>query len=187
MTDLGTGFAGPGDDPSGVPRRPRPFFPSPPGSSGSPLSAPAPAPQQVPVATRQATPAPAPALGDPTRTDPDAGATIAATPSAVVKGRITIGDEVVEKIAAFAVLEVPGVAGLGAAPDRERPVRVRKQDSEIAVELSVVVEYGSVIMDVAKRVKANVARVVALMVGLRVTSVDVDVEDVRLPEGAGTR
>jgi uncharacterized alkaline shock family protein YloU len=98
--------------------------------------------------------------------------------AAVVKGRITIEDEVFDKIAALAALEVHGVAALSARPDR---VQVHVQDSEVALDLAVVVEYGSVILDVAKVVKTNVARVASLMLGMRVTAVNVVVDDVRMP------
>ncbi|SEG89187.1 Uncharacterized conserved protein YloU, alkaline shock protein (Asp23) family [Thermomonospora echinospora] len=98
--------------------------------------------------------------------------------AAVVKGRITIEDEVIEKIAALAALEVDGVA----APSERAPgVRVHAQGNEVALDLAVVVEYGCVIMDVAKLVKTNVARVVSLMLGMRVTAVNVVVDDVRVP------
>src|SRR5690606_41224468 len=117
--------------------------------------------------------------------------------AAVVKGRIRVADEVVEKIAALATREVPGVAGLGGEPEpgREpddapaeaedaRPspgVRARVEDRQVAIDVTIVVEYGRVILDVANEVKINVARAVSRMVGLRVVEVNVTVEDVRMP------
>ncbi|WP_207400062.1 Asp23/Gls24 family envelope stress response protein [Actinomadura fibrosa] len=125
-----------------------------------------------------------------------------------VEGRITIEDEVIEKIAAIAALEVAGVVALtgrpgpgpgpapgpvsaqGAAQGAEplrRPepaaggVRIRLHDDEVTLDLGIAVEYGSVIMDVATVVKANVARVAGLMLGMRVAAVNVAVEDVRMP------
>ncbi|WP_051753188.1 Asp23/Gls24 family envelope stress response protein [Streptosporangium amethystogenes] len=117
--------------------------------------------------------------------------------SAVVKGRIKVADEVVEKVAALATLEVTGVAELGGdaahavEPVRERAgigarrgprgVSAHVQDRTAAVDVSIVAEYGHVVMDVANEVKTNVARTVSRMLGMRVVEVNVDVEDVRLP------
>lgn len=117
--------------------------------------------------------------------------------AAVVKGRIKVADEVVEKVAALAALEVAGVVGLGTAlPDAVEPVRGRAgararrgtpgvsahvQDRTVAVDVAIIAEYGHVVMDVANEVKTNVARTVSRMLGMRVVEVNVDVEDVRLP------
>ncbi|WP_179279167.1 Asp23/Gls24 family envelope stress response protein [Actinomadura mexicana] len=100
--------------------------------------------------------------------------------SAPVEGRITIGNAVIGKIAAFAALEVEGVAGLTV---RDEPaatgVRVVQNDDEVTLDVAIAVEYGLVIKDVATRVKANVARVAGMMLGTRVAAVNVSVEDVR--------
>ncbi|GAA3148411.1 hypothetical protein GCM10010466_44190 [Planomonospora alba] len=129
------------------------------------------------------------------------GASVAAAPepvsSAVVKGRIKVADEVVEKVAALATLEVAGVAGLGTDPGqlaeavRERAglprgVVAHVQDRTVAVDVAIVAEYGHVVMDVANEVKTNVARTVSRMLGMRVVEVNVTVDDVRLPGEAGS-
>ncbi|MET8863109.1 Asp23/Gls24 family envelope stress response protein [Nonomuraea sp. NPDC004580] len=121
----------------------------------------------------------------------------AATADAAVKGQIKVADEVVEKVAALAALEVPGVADLGgdlvrafeSVRDRigigsrrsNQGVSAQIQDRQVAVSLTIVVEYGHVVMDVASEVKTNVARTVSRMLGMRVTEVNVTVDDVRLP------
>jgi uncharacterized alkaline shock family protein YloU len=114
----------------------------------------------------------------------------------VVKGRIKIEDQVVEKIAALAALEVPGVATLGGETTHAlEPVRshigadqrhgqsveVTMRDSEVSLDIAIVVEYGSVVLEVARVVKNNVARIVSVMLGMRVTEVNVTVCDVRIP------
>ncbi|MEV4893802.1 Asp23/Gls24 family envelope stress response protein [Nonomuraea sp. NPDC055795] len=116
---------------------------------------------------------------------------------AVVKGRIKVADEVVEKVAALAALEVAGVADMGgdlarafeSVRDRigigsrrgNQGVSAEIQDRQVAVNLVIVVEYGHVVMEVAAEVKTNVARTVSRMLGMRVTEVNVTVDDVRLP------
>ncbi|ACZ88862.1 Asp23/Gls24 family envelope stress response protein [Streptosporangium roseum] len=118
-----------------------------------------------------------------------------AVAAAVVKGRIKVADEVVEKVAALAALEVAGVADLGSGltdavvPIRERAgarrgprgVSAHVQDRTVAVDVAIVAEYGHVVMDVANEVKTNVARTVSRMLGMRVVEVNVNVDDVRLP------
>lgn len=117
--------------------------------------------------------------------------------SAVVKGRIKVADEVVEKVAALAALEVSGVADMGgdlarafeSVRDRigigsrrgNQGVSAQIQDRQVSIDLTIVVEYGHVVMEVAAEVKANVARTVSRMLGLRVNEVNVTVDDVRLP------
>ncbi|MGW4967402.1 Asp23/Gls24 family envelope stress response protein [Nonomuraea sp. NPDC004186] len=116
---------------------------------------------------------------------------------AVVKGRIKVADEVVEKVAALAALEVTGVADLGgdlarafeSVRDRigigsrraNQGVSAQIQDRTVAVSVTIVVEYGHVVMEVASEVKTNVARSVSHMLGMRVAEVNVTVDDVRLP------
>jgi uncharacterized alkaline shock family protein YloU len=117
--------------------------------------------------------------------------------AAVVKGRIKVADEVVEKVAALASLEIPGVADLGGDIERafenvrdriglgarrgNQGVRAQIQDRQVAIDITIVVEYGHVVLEVAKEVKTNVARSVSRMLGMRVVEVNVTVDDVRLP------
>ncbi|NRQ32027.1 Asp23/Gls24 family envelope stress response protein [Nonomuraea sp. NN258] len=114
-----------------------------------------------------------------------------------VKGRIKVADEVVEKVAALAAVEVTGVADMGGDLARAfesmrdrigigsrragQGVSAQIQDGQVAVSLTIVVEYGYVVMDVATEVKENVAMTVGHMLGMEVTEVNVTVDDVRLP------
>ncbi|TDD79709.1 Asp23/Gls24 family envelope stress response protein [Actinomadura rubrisoli] len=137
--------------------------------------------------------------GEGTAREPDAPP--GGGPGPGVEGRITIEDEVIEKIAVMAALEVSGVVALaGPAAGREpgdgagqgggrrqgaEAVRVRLHDDEVTLDLGIAVGYGSVIMDVATAVKANVGRVAGLMLGMRIAAVNVSVEDVRMPPARG--
>src|SRR5262245_12715832 len=120
--------------------------------------------------------------------------------AAVVKGRIKVADEVVEKVAALAALEIPGVADLGGDFERgfenirdriglgskraNQGVNAHIQDRQVAVDITIVIEYGHVVMEVANEVKTNVARSVSRRLGMRVVEVNVTVDDVRLPGDA---
>lgn len=174
-------------------------------ASAEPASArPAAPPQDTPVYAPQAEAeaetdaevSPASAAGASSTAEPNEGRVAAA----VVKGRIKVADDVVEKVATLAVMEVPGVAGLAGEPERgadqrrgadqgrdggRRGLRVVVDDRQVAIDIGIVVWYGHVIMDVAGEVKANVAGAVSRMAGLRVTEVNVTVEDVRMPGARG--
>ncbi|GAA0254645.1 hypothetical protein GCM10009527_058320 [Actinomadura nitritigenes] len=162
MTELDKGRAGDGGAEPRPGAGPTPFFPGAPGLPGPvpPPSGPLPAP---------------PAAGPP-------GGAHAAQPAAPprVEGRITVGDEVAEKVAVLAALEVGGVCALGSG------VRVRSAGDAVTVDVGIAVEYGHVIMDVAAAVQAGVARMAGLMLGARVAAVNVTVEDVRRSPGPGS-
>jgi uncharacterized alkaline shock family protein YloU len=129
---------------------------------------------------------------------PPAPATAAAQLAAQVKGRIDIEDEVVEKVAGLAAIEVDGVADLGGDLSRtvesvrerigighrrgDQGVKARIDGREVSIEVTIVIEYGHVVMEVARQVKTNVAIQTNRMLGLRVVEVNVVVDDVTMPQ-----
>jgi uncharacterized alkaline shock family protein YloU len=115
------------------------------------------------------------------------------------RGRTTIADGVVEKIAGMAARDVDGVhtmgSGLsrtfGAVRDRvpgggtksvTRGVKAEVGEVQAALDLEIVVEYGVSIADVARDVRENVINAVERMTGLEVVEVNIAVSDVKLPE-----
>ncbi|GLW67031.1 hypothetical protein Arub01_52740 [Actinomadura rubrobrunea] len=197
MTDLDKGRPGDGGDAPHPEVRSAPFFPGPggltggdPSTAGVPLGSPPPMPAAPGLPPLPAAPAVPPPAGPPVQERAPADASAgedAPSSGTAVRGRVTIEDEVVEKIAMLAALEVGGVAGLAGGPDPgggsgTPGVRVHLRDDAVTLDLAIAVEYGSVIMDVAEAVQANAARVVGLMLGRRVLAVNVSVEDVRGPE-----
>lgn len=114
------------------------------------------------------------------------------------RGRTTIADSVVEKIAAIATRDVPGIHSLGTGmaralgavrdrvpggrPDVGRGVSVEVGKRQAAVDLVVVVEYGVSIVDVAGEVRTDVITAVERMTGLEVVEVNIAVDDVHLPD-----
>ncbi|MET9911026.1 Asp23/Gls24 family envelope stress response protein [Streptomyces sp. NPDC006476] len=143
---------------------------------------------------------PQPDPGEP-RTDP--GTTLhAARPRLQVppetRGRTTIADGVVEKIAGIAAREVPGIHALGGGftrtmgamrdrvpgghPSAGRGVKVEVGEKQTAIDLQVVVAYGVSITDLAAEVRENVIAAVERMTGLEVVEVNIAVNDVHLPD-----
>ncbi|MEV5343976.1 Asp23/Gls24 family envelope stress response protein [Streptomyces sp. NPDC052773] len=117
---------------------------------------------------------------------------------AETRGKTTIADGVVAKIAGMAVREVPGVHSLGAGMTRAlgamrdrapgggggvtRGVKVEVGERQAAVDVDLVVEYGVSIVDVAGDVRSSVIGAVERMTGLEVVEVNIAVGDVHLPD-----
>lgn len=131
-------------------------------------------------------------------------ATDAKRPQNRVRGRIDIADEVIEKVAAAAAYEVEGVAELGGDVDnalewmRERIGIGRRRGEKVAdqsisaeidgreaeIDVVITIKYGYPLVDVARRVQANVAYQANLMLGLNILAVNVTIEDIEMPANA---
>ena len=108
------------------------------------------------------------------------------------KGTTTIANSVVTKIAGIAAREVAGVHKLGGGvaralgavtqrlPGGESPtqgVSVETGETEAAVDVTVVVEYGESIPNVAQQIRENIVHRIEGLTGLKVTQVNVEVND----------
>ncbi|MFE7285781.1 Asp23/Gls24 family envelope stress response protein [Streptomyces noursei] len=125
------------------------------------------------------------------------GATGAGEPAAS-RGKTSIADVVVVKIAGMAAREIPGVHDMGGGlsrtlgavrdrvpggrPNVGRGVKVEVGERQTAIDLDLVVEYGVPLTDVARDVRENVIAAVERITGLEVVEVNVAVNDVHLPE-----
>ncbi|MFF4908516.1 Asp23/Gls24 family envelope stress response protein [Streptomyces sp. NPDC085900] len=116
------------------------------------------------------------------------------------RGRTTIADVVVEKIAGMAARDVPGVHALGSGFARSmgsmrermpgagsgksatRGVSVEVGELQAAIDLELVVDYGVSITDVAAAVREDVISAVERMAGREVVEVNITVSDVKLPD-----
>ncbi|MFJ9737858.1 Asp23/Gls24 family envelope stress response protein [Streptomyces sp. NPDC101166] len=114
------------------------------------------------------------------------------------RGRTTIADGVVEKIAGMATRDVVGVHAMGSGVSRTfgavrdrvpgggksvtRGVKAEVGEVQTALDLEIVVDYGVSISDVARDVRENVVAAVERMTGLEVVEVNIAVSDVKLPE-----
>ena len=117
-------------------------------------------------------------------------------------GNTTVADSVVAKIAGIAAREVSGVhqMGTGAAralgaikeilpvgsntPAPTQGVTVEVGETDAAIELDLVVEYGVSIPDLSRSVRNNVIQRVEKMTGLSVTEVNISVDDIWLDDGS---
>lgn len=128
---------------------------------------------------------------------PVASATPASDDLAIDDGTITVSGTVVAKIAALAAREVAGVhsLGVGAArsvtsvrdripggtPSPTTGVSVEVGRTQAAVDLDIVVEYGTPITQIARDVRRRVVSSVEQLTGLQVVEVNITVDDVNLP------
>ena len=72
----------------------------------------------------------------------------------------------------------PGSAG----PSFGQGVGVEVGESEAAIDLDIVVEYGVGIAELGRSIQRNVKQAVERMTGLRVVEVNIAVDDVYLPD-----
>lgn len=112
------------------------------------------------------------------------------------RGSTTVGDSVVTQVAGIAAQEIEGVqmgggssaavgsflSGVTGGNSSTRGVSVEVGDEEAAMDLVMVIEYGKPIPQVVEAVRKNVINKVENLVGLRVTEVNVTVNDVQIQQ-----
>jgi uncharacterized alkaline shock family protein YloU len=121
------------------------------------------------------------------------------TPLQGDRGRTTISDSVVSQIAGVAAQEVEkvqmgggttaavggflqSVTGGSSSANYSRGVSVEVGEEEAAVDLMMAVEYGYSVPQLTEAARRNVINRVESLTGLRVTEVNITVNDVQVPE-----
>ena len=113
-------------------------------------------------------------------------------------GVTTIDENVVAKIAGMAAREVPGVYDMGNAVRRAFSavtdripnaqtnvaggVSVQKGETQAAIEITIVIDYGVSIVEVSNAIRRNVIEQLEGTTGLEVVEVNINVTDVHLPD-----
>ena len=110
-------------------------------------------------------------------------------------GNTTIADSVVAKIAGMAAREIPGVHSMGSGAARAlgavrsripgqstqtaagQGVSVEVGETQAAVDLDLVTDYGQSIVQITDAVRANVINRIEGMTGLQVTEINITVDD----------
>ena len=113
-------------------------------------------------------------------------------------GQISVAEGVVQKIAGKACREIAGVHSMGTSgarafgsireripgssgPNFSQGVGVEVGETEAAIDLDIVVEYGVAIAELGRSIQRNVKQAVERMTGLHVVEVNIAVDDVYLP------
>lgn len=113
-------------------------------------------------------------------------------PTETDQGKISISEEVIAVMVGAAIAEVEGVEGLANTVGTDildfigkknlpKGVKVTLLEDNITVDVLVMVSFGCVITDVAKKVQAAVANAVEAMTGLSST-VNVHVSGISFPK-----
>ena len=101
-------------------------------------------------------------------------------------GTVTYANDVIATIAGVAATEVSGVAGMSGGissgitemlgkKNLTKGIKVEVGTEEAAIDLNIVVEYGSELHKVAEAVQENVKKAVETMTGLQVVEVNVNI------------
>lgn len=114
-------------------------------------------------------------------------------------GKISVAQAVVQKIAGVACREISGVHAMGtgttrtfgaireripgsSGPNVAQGVGVEVGETQAAVDLDIVVEYGVNIAELGRGIQRNVKQSIERMTGLEVVEVNVSVDDVHLQQ-----
>ncbi len=110
------------------------------------------------------------------------------------RGKTSIADVVVAKIAGIATREIDGVHDLGGSTERvvgkvrdvlpgtttstTQGINVEVGEKQAAVDVAIVADYGVAIHQLAAAIRRNVIAAIEQMTGLEVTEVNVTVHDI---------
>ncbi len=106
-------------------------------------------------------------------------------------GSVSFANDVVATIAGLATIEIEGVAGMSGGfsgglaellgkKNLTKGVKVEVGKEECAIDLFIVVEYGSDIPSMCKKIQSNVKKGVETMTGLRVIETNIHIQGVRI-------
>ncbi|ASN22635.1 Asp23/Gls24 family envelope stress response protein [Arthrobacter sp. YN] len=111
------------------------------------------------------------------------------------RGATTVADGVVAKIAGIAIQEIPGVHALGGGAaraignlrekvgqkDLTQGVSVEVGQTQVAVDVTLVVEYPHPLQEVADNARDAVYNAIEDLVGMEVTEVNITITDIHVP------
>ena len=108
-------------------------------------------------------------------------------------GSVQISEEVISIVAGIAAGEVSGVAGMSSSfasgiaeilgkKNLSKGVKADLSETTVSIGISIVVEYGCRIPDVAWEVQERVKRSVESMTGLEVLDVNIFVDGLSMPK-----
>lgn len=106
-------------------------------------------------------------------------------------GTVSFATDVIATIAGLAATEVDGVASMSSpstgladmfsrksSRNLTKGVRIDLDGDKVSVNITIVVEYGSPVPDVARGIQENVKKAIETMTGLNVSAVDIHVSGI---------
>ena len=109
-----------------------------------------------------------------------------------IPGKVTIAPEVLVTIAQLTTQDIPGVQQMSMDWTRDvnrflgntrvgDGVQVAVKGNQVGVDLYIVVDHDVTMLQLGKRIQAEVTRAIEEMVGMQVKEVNVHIEDVHYP------
>lgn len=106
-------------------------------------------------------------------------------------GNVSFANDVIATIAGLATVEIEGIAGMSGGfsgglaellgrKNLTKGVKVEVGKEECAIDLYVVVDYGSDIPAMCKKIQTNVKKAVETMTGLRVIETNIHIQGVQI-------
>ena len=106
-------------------------------------------------------------------------------------GNISFANDVVATIAGLATVEIDGVAGMSGGfsgglaellgrKNLTKGVKVEVGKEECAIDLYIIVNYGSDIPAMSKKIQMNVKKAVETMTGLRPVEINIHIQGVHI-------
>lgn len=116
----------------------------------------------------------------------------------VQNGQIKIADEVVGIISGLAATDVKGVAGMSGGiaggiaeilgrRNLSKGVKVQVGETDTAIDLYIIVEYGAKIPEVAWKIQEGVKDAVETMTGLNVLEVNIHIQGVNIQKESSNK
>lgn len=98
-------------------------------------------------------------------------------------GQVEIAEEVIAVIAVTSALEVEGISTTVSKSFTEffgkrtqtKCIKIEKEDNTISVNLDIVVQFGSKILEVSEKVQSKVQNALETMTGMSVQEVNINV------------
>ncbi len=109
---------------------------------------------------------------------------------------IRISSEVIAVITSIISSDVPGVAGMSGGvvggiaerlgrKDMTKGIKVQVDENKVSIDLSIIVEYGAVIVDTTDKLKKEIRSNVEKTTGLKVEAININVLGIHVPGEEG--
>ncbi len=108
-------------------------------------------------------------------------------------GEITIAPDIIATLTAITTVKTPGVTGMAGMPaaslstligkrELNKGVKVDIKDKNVNLEIAIVVDIDSTLIEVARNVQREVKKVIETKTGMNVNKVDIIIREVSYKE-----
>ncbi|MEA4853592.1 MAG: Asp23/Gls24 family envelope stress response protein [Christensenella sp.] len=108
-------------------------------------------------------------------------------------GTVSFANDVIATIAGLAAVDVPGVAGMSGGfvdgvtellgkKNLAKGIKVEVGSEEVAVDIAIIVDYGTPVPEIAQNIQMSVMKAVETMTGLKVVEVNISVQGIKFKD-----